>query len=143
MRRAIPGILFILTLAWPLAALPCGGGFGQGLSIDPSQKIVLVHKNGVETYIFSPHFCGRAAEFGLILPVPDKLVANPTLGDRKLVDELEAYTAPKIEKQRACYGRQGGRDAGGISRGDGGSNGVTVVNRGQVGIFDWVLLKAD
>lgn len=134
---------FALALAWPQRALPCGGGFGDGLYLDPSQKIVLVHKNGVETYIFSPHFCGTSSQFGLILPVPTKLTANPTLAKKELVEQLEELTKPIYKKKVACSGGPpgGGWDAG-AAFGDGGQ-GVNVVDRGQVGIFDWVLLQAD
>ena len=45
-------------LLWAATALPCGGGFGDNLELAPTQTIVLSHKNGVETYYFSPTFCG-------------------------------------------------------------------------------------
>jgi hypothetical protein len=135
----------LLVLA-PRATRACGGGFGHGLNIDPAQKILVVHKAGVETYVFRPHFCGLAAEFGLILPVPEKFAQAPLLADAKLFDELEAHSAPKIVTQTLCAPPTpgGGRDAGSRGYGDGGSNqGVNVVDRGKVGIFDWALLKAD
>ena len=65
-----------VTFGWQSTAKACGGGFGDGLEIDTSQKIVVAFKGGVETYVFSPHFCGRAASFGLILPVPSSLTKS-------------------------------------------------------------------
>jgi hypothetical protein len=36
-------------------------------------------QEGTETYVFQPRFCGSAQQFGLILPVPAKLSAQPAL----------------------------------------------------------------
>src|SRR5512140_2342213 len=83
-------------------ALACGGGFGQGLTIRPSQTIVVAYRDGVETYIFGPHFCGAATEFGLILPVPATLTQDPGLGSAALSTELEAISAPAVVTQEVC-----------------------------------------
>ena len=133
MRHTLIAILFGLVSAWPLRALPCGGGFGHGLAIDPSQKIVIVYRDGIETYVFSPHFCGQAAEFGLILPVPNKLAGSPSLANAAHVIVQETRCGTILPSDRA--GAQGTTNGGG--------EGVQVVNRGQVGMFDWALLKAD
>ena len=141
MKRFTALSTLLAAALWAPVALPCGGGFGDGLHVDPSQKIVLVHKAGNETYVFSPHFCGRAAQFGLVLPVPDKLSLSPSLGDSKLIGEIEAVTAPTIQKQTHC--RSSASKGGGAAGGVGDAGGVNVVDKGQVGVFDWVLLKAD
>ena len=72
------GTMLAVALIAP-AALPCGAPFGNGINVDPEQDIVVVHKNGTETYVFQPRFCGSAQQFGLILPVPAKLSAQPAL----------------------------------------------------------------
>lgn len=126
------------------AALACGGGFGPGVSVDPAQTLVVAHKAGTETYVFRPHFCGEAKQFGLILPVPAALSASPKLGNPALFDELTKLSAPKVEKQKICKDSKGGPLAGGSDGTDAGqSNGANVVDQGQVGIFDWSLVKAD
>ncbi|MBI5511808.1 MAG: DUF2330 domain-containing protein [Deltaproteobacteria bacterium] len=132
----------------PVAA--CGGGFGHGIEINPSRTIVVAFGQGVETYVFNPSFCGTAAQFGLILPVPAPLVAPPTLKDRTLYANLEAYTAPEVVTEcRSSAGGCGAADSKGASLGAGGDavqdwdRGVNVVDAGQVGVFDWVLLQAD
>ncbi|MCC6747898.1 MAG: DUF2330 domain-containing protein [Deltaproteobacteria bacterium] len=145
MLRTLTTLVLSTLVLVPRVALPCGGGFGDGLHIDPSQRILIAFRGTSETYVFNPHFCGQAAEFGLVLPVPGKLLANPSLADVKLFAELEALSAPRIEKRTACLGDRGVPEPGGWGgKGpDAGASQVTVVNKGQVGIFDWVLLKAD
>ncbi|MBI4702486.1 MAG: DUF2330 domain-containing protein [Deltaproteobacteria bacterium] len=145
MHRTVAFLLLCGLVLWARPALPCGGGFGDELAVGPSQKIVVVHRDGTQTYIFRPHFCGAAADFGLILPVPGKLVNDPQLGDKDLVAQLEQVTAPTVKTEQICEGLSnggwGGAGAGGGE--DGLDGGVQVVDAGQVGIFDWVLLKAD
>jgi len=130
---------------WAPPALPCGGAFGPGFVISNAQTIVVGHKQGIETYVFQPHFCGKAAAFGLILPVPATLSSSPALADATLYDELAALSAPRHVAQTQCIDRgigNAGLDAGSFGGGDGG-DGTTVVDKGKVGIFDWTLLKAD
>jgi len=143
MRRHLISIALAATVCYVPSALACGGGFGQGLEVAPSQKIVIQHQNGIESYTFSPHFCGRAAEFGLILPVPTQLAQAPELASDKLVPQLDKLSAPVVKQKTACWGDfgAGGGSAGGTP--DGGSNGVNVIDKGQVGIFDYAVLKAD
>ncbi len=143
MRKPILFATLAAASLWASSALPCGGPFGAGFTVDPSQKIVVKHDAGVETYIFRPHFCGQASQFGLVLPIPDQLTANPELAEAKLFDELDAFTAPAVVKQTKCAGDYD-TDAGAYDAGsNGGEGGVDVINAGQVGIFDWVLVKAD
>lgn len=130
------------------SALPCGGGFGEDLELSPSQSIVISHKNGVESYFFSPHFCGSKETFGLILPLPASLSDSPKLGDSKLVAQLEDLTKPEVIEVTECRNNERGFDGSGEGgAGTGGSwsghSGVDVVDKGQVGVFDWTLLKAD
>ncbi len=133
---------FTVVCLWSPPARPCGGGFGDGLEILPSQQIVVVHRNGIETYIFNPSFCGEAAEFGLILPIPNALSASPELAAKELYDQLDDITAPIIEQRVMCRNRNGGSADGG-SWGGSDAGAVQVIDKGQVGIFDWVLLQAD
>ncbi len=144
-------IIFATTLA-ARAALACGGGFGEELEIEPTQEIVVVYKGGSETYVFNPHFCGKAAEFGLILPVPNALTSNPQLMDAGIFTDLTAFIAPEIVYYDVCYTSEGGvgcasemlagADGRGAGGGGGDYGGVDVIDAGQVGIFDWTLLHA-
>ena len=144
--------LWLMTLATVslLApeALPCGAGFGYEVEIEPQQQIIVAYDEGVETYIFSPQFCGKATEFGLILPVPATLTEHPTLAGEELFAQLDELTAPNIEEVEICEGSgscfpmMGSADG---SRGGGElvDPGVDVISTGTVGIFDWALLQAD
>jgi hypothetical protein len=124
-------------------AKPCGGAFGTSYTIQPAQKIVVSYHNGVETYVFNPNFCGKADSFGLILPIPSVLTSNPELGKTQLYTDLASVAAPTIVTTQACMMKgSGGGASTGVGGSAGGSNGTTVIQRGQVGIFDWALLQA-
>jgi hypothetical protein len=123
-------------------ALACGAPFGSGMSVDPKQDIIVVHKAGVETYVFQPTFCGDAKDFGLLLPVPSLLSKNPSLGKAGAFTQLDALSRPKDVYTTECAGRGGdGMDAGVGGYGDA-SNGTTIVASGRVGFLDWVQLQA-
>lgn len=150
MRRVFFWTLSTLALFFSSPSYACGGGFGDQFTLNPSQNIVLTLRGGEETYIFQPHFCGAAADFGLILPVPSTLTHNPTLGDAALVSQLEVVTAPAVETVEVCasngiFGGSTNGDGAGAAAGVPGSvnSGVNVISAGQVGVFQWQLLKAD
>lgn len=137
-------LAFALAVCWSSPALPCGGAFGQGMTIGKDQTIVVALDAGIETYIFQPRFCGQVADFGLILPVPASLSSQPALANAALYTELETVTAPRRETRKICRGSKstggGPTDAG---AGNWSDAGVAVVEQGHVGIFDWSLLKAE
>lgn len=150
MRRVFLWTLSTLALFFSSPCYACGGGFGDQVTLNPSQNIVLSYRGGEETYIFQPHFCGAATDFGLILPVPSTLTHDPTLGDAALVSQLEVVTAPAVETVEVCAsnGILGGStkgNSGGAAADVRGSvnSGVNEISAGQVGVFQWQLLKAD
>jgi len=160
MRRLLPFAALLASLLVPRPAFPCGGGFGEQLVVEPEQEIVIAHRNGVESYLLSPQFCGAATEFGLILPIPGVLVRDPTLGgdgtppapDATLFDELANLSQPDVEyvevcssSSPSCVGCMGSESLSGgdKSNGPGGRfQGVDVIDAGQVGQFTWSLLLA-
>jgi MYXO-CTERM domain-containing protein len=125
------------------SALPCGAPFGLGISANPQQDIIVVHKNGVETYVFQPTFCGTASNFGLILPVPSLLTTSPELSGQQAFTTVDSLSQPTYVTVTSCSPYRAG--SGGTS--GTGSAGVdaaaTVVSSGRVGFLDWVQLKAD
>lgn len=147
MSRALTVALLAAPLAGlaPRPAAACGGFYGDEVEVDPDQKIVVVHRGGVETYVFQPRFCGVATDFGVILPIPSTLAASPALANAALFDQLDRYTEPTIRE--ACE-PSGGIGCGiGAKVGDGGEppgfgTGVDVVDGGRVGIFEWTLVQA-
>jgi MYXO-CTERM domain-containing protein len=142
MRLALAVVLGSLALLLASPALPCGAPFGPGMQT-PTMNILVRYKAGVETYVFQPHFCGQASQFGLILPLPGPLSENPALADATLFKELADISAPIVTQRNECSGGRGLAGGGDGNGPDGGSYGATVIDRGQVGIFDWVLVKAD
>lgn len=132
---------FLLTVP---SALACGGPFGPGVEVEPAQTIIVSHIAGVERYEFNPRFCGKGAEFGLILPVPSPLEGNPVLGQAALRDELEDLSKPEVVRSESRYCPSRGPDGGAGGKGLGMTgNGVDVINAGTVGFLDFTLLKAD
>jgi len=121
------------------AALPCGAPFGNGINVDPKQDIIVVHKNGTETYVFQPRFCGSAKEFGLILPVPAKLAEQPLLSKAEVFTRLNTISAPTIAYTTACSNRNGGW--GGSSGSGSPDGGIAVVSSGTVGFMDYAQLE--
>jgi hypothetical protein len=135
------------ALAVPQSAYACGGFYGSSVEVDPAQTIIVTWRGGVETYVFRPHFCGVAKDFGVILPIPSTLATQPSLGSGALYDQLGTFTAPTINE--VCEPSGGGGCGGSGTRGlendyggDAGMSGVDVVDRGTVGDFDFVLLQA-
>jgi len=144
MKHIITCSVLSTSLLAASQALPCGGAFGSNVTIDPIQKIIVSYHDGVETYIFNPYFCQTAESFGLILPVPAVLTQNPVLGQTQLYTDLATIAAPTIQTQSVCDRGAGGSASTGGSKSTGGTgqSNTTVIDKGQVGIFDWALLQA-
>lgn len=137
---AFAGMLAV-TAVTP-AAFPCGAPFGQGINVDPKQDIIVVHKAGEETYVFQPRFCGSASEFGLVLPVPAKLSAQPSLTSPDVFAKLIDLSQPQYQDVTACTsrGQSNGAPGGFGLSGDGGGAPTTVVSSGRVGFMDYAQL---
>ncbi|MGC4115986.1 MAG: DUF2330 domain-containing protein [Myxococcales bacterium] len=138
-------IAFAVALLVPQAALACGGFYGQSVEVAPNQKIVVVHRDGIETYLFRPNFCGSGKEFGVILPIPATLTESPSLGSNALFDELDRFTEPKkveVCQPIGCGGGGGTNSDRAAGYEVPGSTGVNVIKQGRVGQFDYVLLQA-
>jgi len=145
MSRAIAAPLAVaLALLAPGTASPCGAFFGSQVEVDPDQEIVVVHRGGNETYVFSPRFCGTASAFGVILPIPAPLGEAPALADPAIFEELDRYTEPTRVEVCASSGGIGCGAAGadGAGGGPGFGTGVDVVDQGRVGIFEYSVVQA-
>lgn len=126
------------------AALPCGAPFGNGINADPRQDIVVAHKNGSETYVFQPRFCGSATEFGLVLPIPAKLSSQPALSKPEVFTHLVEISQPEYKYTTLCGSntRGVGGSAGGTGVAGTGGTGATVISSGSVGFMDYTQLDA-
>lgn len=141
----------VLTLARDASA--CGASFGRDTSLDPAQTLVVSFANGEERYTLNPSFCGKGAEFGLVLPVPAPPSKAVVLGDGELVEQLDQLSAPTTitTYDRYC---PSGSDAptvvGGAPTRNGvdgegtkSNQGVDVVDAGKVGFLDYEVIKAE
>jgi hypothetical protein len=125
-------------------AFACGASFGNNVAVDPHQDIIVVWKDGAETYVFQPVFCGTATDFGLILPVPSLLSQQPTLTDQQAFTTAIALSEPtkKQVTHHSTFGcTAGGAESGGLKNAT--VDTPAVVASGRVGFLDWVQLKAD
>jgi hypothetical protein len=149
--RLVASAPALALLAWSAPSLACGAPFGTATRFEPAQTIVVRYQGGVERYEFNPKFCGKGADFGLLLPIPAPLEGKAELASTALRDELDAYTAPDVVTTYHPYCPSGSRSLGGAvpNRGfgddaaQGGTNGVAVVDAGRVGFLDYEVLKAD
>jgi hypothetical protein len=135
MKRRIAYASAIATLLTSAAAFPCGMSFGNNVTIDPHQDIIVGWKDGVETYAFQPTFCGTATDFGLILPVPSKLSQIPTTTDQKAFTTAATLSEPnkhEVTEQSSigCGGSESRNGAPG-----GADDSPAVVASGRVGFL--------
>jgi MYXO-CTERM domain-containing protein len=135
-KFALASVLAV-TLVAP-AAIPCGAPFGTGINVDPKQDIIVVHKAGTETYVFQPRFCGSAKEFGLVLPVPSKLSAQPSLTNSIAFTTLVTLSQPTYRYATVCNSRGAGGSTGTGSNGS--DAGASVISSGTVGLMDFAQL---
>jgi len=125
------------------SVFPCGAPFGTGISANPQQDIIVAYKNGVETYVFQPTFCGTASSFGLILPVPSNLTTFPALSDQQAFTTVDSLSQPRYVTVTQCESDSLVNGSQGPGQTGGSGGGATVVATGRVGFLDWVQLKAD
>ena len=141
MKRLFAFAAGAAVLLGAAAAFACGAAFGPSITIDSRQDVILVWKDNVETYVFQPIFCGTSTDFGLILPVPATLSQQPSLTDQQAFTTAAALSEPTKNRvyQHNTISCGGGAAGGSKSA----TEDTTVVASGQVGILDWVQLKAD
>jgi Uncharacterized protein conserved in bacteria len=142
MKRLLAFAAGAAVLLAGTAAFACGAAFGPSIAIDSRQDIILVWKDNVETYVFQPVFCGTSTDFGLIMPVPATLSQKPSLTDKQAFTTAAALSAPTKKRVDQHHGLAcGGGSVGGSKSTT--VDTTTVVASGQVGILDWVEIKAD
>ena len=124
-RRII--LCTLIVLAGSCRSALADGGFiwHKGADLhEPSQKAIILHKDGVQDLILQVKYSGPAKEFCWIVPVP----ATPKLQavDQDVFAELSLYTQKRM--------RWGYRQAKAPP--------VEVLARKKVGIFDTAVIKA-
>jgi hypothetical protein len=122
-----------------------------------ASKVVLVRNEDKTVITMVSDFQGEMTDFALVVPVPTFLERGQIhVGDMKIVDHLDAYSAPRLveyfdadpcrQDVRARAGGRGGR--GGGARGGQQpvrdvATGVTIEATYTVGEYDIVILSAE
>ena len=144
------GLLFALVssnAAWGFCGTYVGGA---GTSIYNSASQVAIVRQGTTTTItMANNVVGDAAEFAMVVPVPQVLTAaDVTTVDAGLFSVLDGYSAPRLVEYTCDDFRYDGggavedADAGGYGGGADSATGVTVESSFAVGSYDIVVLSA-
>src|SRR6266850_568833 len=158
-RIALLSGLLVIPILWaPDAHSFCGFYVARGDAkiFNRASKVVLVRDADRTVLTMASDFRGDPKEFAVVIPVPTKLERGQIhIGDRAVVDHLDAYSAPRLVEyfdpdpcQRMAYEMKGmmARDqAAPSSRADEArarALGVTVEATYTVGEYDIVILSA-
>jgi hypothetical protein len=160
MRKLLFGVALSCGLAWSGATVAGFCGFYVGKAdtklFNRASQVVLVRDGDRTVMTMASDYEGALEEFAIVIPVPTFLKREQIhVGDKALVDHLDAYSAPRLVEyfdQDPCAPRRedalamaplaqsaaGGR--GGMSRAK--SLGVTIEAQYTVGEYDILILSA-
>jgi hypothetical protein len=160
MKRMLFGVALSCGLAWSSAAIFGFCGFYVGKAdtklFNRASEVALVRDGDRTVMTMASDFEGDLKEFAIVIPVPTFLKREQIhVGDKALVDHLDAYSAPRLVEyfdQDPCAtfrdapmamalaapAPPGGR--GGMSRAK--SLGVTIEAQYTVGEYDILILSA-
>jgi hypothetical protein len=160
MRKLLFGVALSCGLAWSSASIAGFCGFYVGKAdtklFNRASQVVLVRDGDRTVMTMASDYEGALEEFAIVIPVPTFLKREQIhVGDKALVDHLDAYSAPRLVEyfdQDPCAPRRedalamaplaqsaaGGR--GGMSRAK--SLGVTIEAQYTVGEYDILILSA-
>ena len=156
--RFLAALAVSLTLAAPAHAF-CGFFVGKadGQLFNKSSQVAIVRDGEHTVLTLSNDYKGALTDFALVVPVPAVLQREQIhIGDRKLLERLDAYSAPRLvdyQDEDPCenrrYAPRAMEAAAGASmdmtpapRKEAKAKGVTVEAEYTVGEYDIVLLSA-
>src|SRR3954469_24091017 len=101
MRRILFAVGLSLTIAWSSAAITAFCGFYVGKAdtklFNRASQVVLVRDGDRTVMTMASDFQGDMKEFAIVIPVPTFLQREQIhVGDKALVDHLDAYSAPRL-----------------------------------------------
>ena len=129
-----------------LASLPSahswadGGFIGNRDLYEPEQKAAIFFADGVEDLIIQAKYDGAEGDFAWLVPLPSK--PEVALADDAIFGELREYTLARrkwLDEEQFSGYRSGGFGGPGESSD---SDGVNVLERKRVGVFDVAVLEA-
>ena len=137
---------FVAAPAWA-----CGGFFCFTQPIDQSaERILYIQEDGKMTAHIQISYTGEDDKFSWILPLPS--IPELGVGSDEIFRVLEQETAPRFQLEwkntATCNGYSGCQQldtatGGGGGGGGGGENSVEVLKQGNVGPYDFVVLKSN
>ncbi len=160
MRRMLFGVALSSAIAWSSATIAGFCGFYVGKAdtklFNRASQVVLVRDGDRTVMTMASDFEGDLKEFAIVIPVPTFLKREQIhVGDKALVDHLDAYSAPRLVEyfdENPCAPRRefemamaapapaqaAAKDAMSRAR----SLGVTIEAQYTVGEYDILILSA-
>src|SRR5215470_11368489 len=158
MRRMLFGVALASVIAWSSATIAgfCGFYVGKADSklFNRASQVVLIRDGDRTVMTMASDFQGALEEFAIVIPVPTFLKREQIhVGDKALVDHLDAYSAPRLVEyfdQDPCETRRYemmapmaaaspvARDAASRAK----SLGVTIEAQYTIGEYDILILSA-
>jgi len=159
MRRALFGVALVSMIAWGTPAILGFCGFYVAKAdtklFNKASQVVIVRDGDRTVMTMANDFQGEPTEFAVVIPVPTVLTREQIhVGDKALVDHLDAYSAPRLVEyfdHDPCivYDRMlpmAMAAAGGMKTRDAISQakalGVTIEAQYTVGEYDILILSA-
>ena len=101
MRRMLFGVALSSAIAWSSATIAGFCGFYVGKAdtklFNKASQVVLVRDGDRTVMTMASDFKGDLKEFAIVIPVPTFLKREQIhVGDKALVDHLDAYSAPRL-----------------------------------------------
>src|SRR5215470_3069536 len=101
MRRMLFGVALASVIAWSSATIAgfCGFYVGKADSklFNRASQVVLIRDGDRTVMTMASDFQGALEEFAIVIPVPTFLKREQIhVGDKALVDHLDAYSAPRL-----------------------------------------------
>jgi hypothetical protein len=161
MKRVMLGVVFAATVAWSGSSLLAFCGFYVAKAdtqlFNKASQVVLVRDGDRTVLTMANDFKGDPKEFAIVIPVPVVLQREQIhVGDRALVDHVDAYSAPRLVEyfdENPCMvvresplSAAGGRGGGAAMRAPvalrAQALGVTIEAQYTVGEYDILILSA-
>jgi len=101
MKRMMFGVAMAAAMAWSSATIAAFCGFYVGKAdtklFNRASQVVLVRDGDRTVMTMASDFEGDLKEFAIVIPVPTFLTREQIhVGDKALVDHLDAYSAPRL-----------------------------------------------
>ncbi|HEX2879645.1 MAG TPA: DUF2330 domain-containing protein [Polyangiaceae bacterium] len=145
--RRFSAALALTTLAatsFTHTAAACGGFFCSATPVDQTAERIIfsVNPDDTVTAYVNIQYAGERDSFAWIVPVP----SPPELGEfpQGVFNAIDVATQPRYFSNQCFFGADNaGAPTASPGSNEGGSPGVTIINRQQVGAFDTVTLEGD